>query len=155
MLIWAKKLGVTPSKHGSKQFVGNSCRKLLENIDSLTAKLPRKYKTYGKVLKAFNDVRRATFGFELEEDFEEKVKIFEMYFKDLQIPVFPKAHQVMHHLVEFVSRHGPLGPFCEQSFESAHHEFSKVWKNYKREIGHREYAQKLMSAGIDFNTMRI
>ena len=148
-------MGVTPSKHGSKQFVGNSCRKLLENIDSLTAKLPRKYKTYGKVLNAFNDVRHATFGFELEEGYEEKVEIFEMYFKQLEIPIFPKAHQVMHHLVEFVNRHGPLGPFCEQSFESAHHEFSKLWKNFKREIGHHEYAQQLKRAGIDFNFVRI
>ena len=155
MLNWAKKMGVTPSKHGSKQFVGNSCRKLLEKIDSLIAILPRKFQMYGKVLKAFNDVRRATFGFELEEDFEEKVKIFEMYFKKLEIPIFPKAHQVMHHLVEFVTRHGPLGPFCEQSFESAHHEFSKVWKNFKREIGHHEYGQQLKRAGIDFNFMRI
>ena len=124
-------------------------------LNIFSKKLPRKYKTYGKVLSAFNDVRRATFGFELEEGFEEKVEIFEMYFKQLEIPIFPKAHQVMHHLVEFVNRHGPLGPFCEQSFESTHHEFSKIWKNFKREIGHHEYAAKLKAAGIDFNRMRI
>ena len=155
MLKWAKKKGVTPSKHGSKQFVGNGCRTLLDHMDSLITALPRKYKMYGKVLKSFNDVRKACFGFNLDEDFAEKIEIFEMYYKQLEIPIFPKAHHVMDHLVEFVNRHGPLGPFCEQSFESAHHEFSKLWKNYKREIGHKEYARNLMRAGIDYNNQRI
>ena len=155
MLNWAKKLGVKPSKHGSKQFVGNSCRTLLDHIESLIAILPQEYQIYGEVLYAFNAIRKACFGYVLEEDFEEKVKEFETLFRQLQIPVFPKAHMVMHHLVEFVNRHGPLGPFCEQSFESAHHEFSKLWKNFKREIGHHEYAQKLKAAGVDFNFVRI
>ena len=155
MLKWAQKMGSTPSKHGSKQFNGPNCKNLLQKIDSLIEILPEEFKQYGICLKAFDDVRKATFGMMLEDGYQIKVQTFESSFKAIGIPIFPKAHVVMHHLIEFCERHGPLGPFCEQSFESAHLQFSDIWKNYKREIGHHQYAEQLKKAVIDFNSMRI
>ena len=156
VLKWAKSLNCTPGKHGSKQFDGPDCKELLDNIESLIKILKKKeHKIYGVTLEAFNRIRKASFGMELADNLEDLVEDFTVFFKKIGIPIFPKVHVIMHHLVEFTSRHGPLGPFCEQAFESAHYAFWNTWQNFKRDIGHPQYADHLKRAAIDFNNTRI
>ena len=130
--------------------------KLMNNADSLIAELPGDLKQFGRTLKKFNAVRLACFGQTLDEDYKQKIDAFEASFKRLQgMNQFLKYHIVVAHVPEFVTRYGPLGPYSEQTFESVHYEFLKVWKRYIRPKGTSDYAVQLKKAVVDFNTLRI
>ena len=153
---WAKSaLNVTPEVHGSKEFNGENCVKLMNNADSLIEKLPSDLKQYGRVLKKFNAVRLSCFGQTLDKDYQAKIDAFEASFKRLKMNHFLKIHHIVQHVPEFCARYGPLGPYSEQTFESVHQEFAKTWGRYKRPIGTSDYDTFLQKAVIDFNTLRI
>ena len=126
VIKWANNLNCYQEKFGSKQFNGERCVTLLNNMESLIKVLPRKLKFFGKALKAFNQVRKSCFGDDLDEDYKQKIEEFESVFRSIgpDQPVFPKAHIVFHHLADFIEEHGPLGPFNEQTFEAVHYSFA-------------------------------
>ena len=125
-------------------------------MDSLIRILPRKLKWYGQALKAFNEVRLACFGQDLQTDFKEKIAKFKTSYQKLDMEVFPKIHIVFDHIGDFCDRHGPLGPYAEQSFESVHYAFAEMWKtSYKRNMDDESYPGKLLDAVVQFNTLRI
>ena len=156
VINWAATLQVHPEKHGSKDFNGPSCKKILENSESLVDLLPPELKSFGHALVAFESVRQACFGQELDPTFKDKIEIFKQHFAELpDVNVFPKAHILFKHIGTFCDRNGPLGPFSEQSFESVHYKFAELWENYTRDMSHPEYAEKLFACVVDFNTQRI
>ena len=156
---WAAGHNVFREAHGSKQFNGESCKALLNNIQSLTAALPAELKCYGQALEAFNEVRISTFGDELNGDYHLLIKKFEIAFKKIgrKAGIFPKAHIIIDHLAEFCDRHGALGPFCEQTFESVHFSFSEHMEKskYTRNMGNSNYATQLKKGILDFNALRV
>ena len=165
VIKWANSLSCYQEKQGSKQFNGERCVTLLNNMDSLIKKLPRKLKFFGQALKAFNQVRKSCFGEELDDDYRRKIAEFEAAFKnigkdkegkDLQ-PVTPKVHVVLHHLADFVDENGPLGLFNEQTFESVHYCFANHMdtSKYTRDLDHPEHGKFLKKGVIDYNTLRI
>ena len=159
VIKWANGLNVYQEVFGSKQFNGESCVTLLNNIDSLKKKLPRKLKFFATTLKAFTEVRKCRFGDELGADYKEKIAAFESAFRNIgpDQPVFNKAHVVFHHLADFVEENGPLGQFNEQTFESVHFAFANHMETskYTRNLEHPEHGKFLLKGVIDYNQMRI
>ena len=159
VIKWTKKLNCFQEKFGSKQFNGERCVILLNKIDTLTKKLPRKLKFFGTALSAFNEVRKCAFGDELGEDYRAKIATFESAFMNIgpDQAVFPKAHIVFHHLADFLDEHGALGQFNEQTFESVHYSFANHMdtSKYSRHLDHPEHGKFLKKGVIDYNTMRI
>ena len=63
-----------------------------------------------------------------------------------------KIHILVCHILPFVEHNNiSLGNYAEQCGEDVHHKFKKTWVNYKRTIGHKNYAEKLKSAVVNFN----
>ena len=160
VIKWANGLSCYQEKQGSKQFNGERCVILLNNMESLIKKLPRKLKFFGYALKAFNQVRKSCFGEELDGDYREKIAEFESAFRDIGLdlqPVTPKVHVVLHHLADFVDENGPLGQFNEQTFESVHYAFANHMdtSKYTRNLDHPEHGKFLKKGVIDYNTLRI
>ena len=158
---WPAALHIQPSPYHGGQFEGNECRKLLKNVDVLhqLAETNSVHQTFSiiEAFKCFNLVVEACFGFILQPDFDEKIEAFKRSY--LMIPgasVTPKVHMVFHHITDFISRKGsPLGPYSEQSVETAHQDFHQHWSRYKRDKNHPEYKEKLLNCLIDLNSKHL
>lgn len=48
-----------------------------------------------------------------------------------------------------------LGFYSEQSMESVHFEFNKVWSKYQLKREHPNYPKKLLDAVNEFNSLHI
>ena len=98
-------------------------------------------------------VKLAVFGLELGTDISVKIEDFkssffslQLYTKDIfyyNLTVLWKMHILVCHILPFVEHNISLGNYAEQCGEAVHHKFKKTWVNYKRTIGHKNYAEKL------------
>ena len=86
------------------------------------------------VIEAFDQVVESCFAVHLDEDYQEKIKVFtELYMalhEDYKISVTSKVHLVMAHVVNQINRRHPgygIGAMTEQAFESSHHELKLEW----------------------------
>lgn len=113
-------------------------------------------------LRKFLLIKSAVFGLELGIDISVKIEDFKSSFFNLQLytkdifdynlTVSWKIHILVCHILPFVEHNNTsLGNYAEQCGEAVHHKFKKTWVNYKRTIGHKNYAEKLKSAVVNFN----
>ena len=98
-LEWAKKCNVSRENYyGSLSFAGNSCKKLLENVDLLrqlcTSKCCFPCLKYVRCYNDFNKVVDSCFFSNLEPDYIESINKFKESYLDLGISVTPKVHTV-------------------------------------------------------------
>ena len=118
--------------------------------------LPSELKKYARALNAFNKVRVAAFGEHLGSSLEADVAQFRSCYMELLIPITPKVHIIIDHLVDFCKRHGSaLGPFSEQASESVHADFSQIWQHYRVAPNHDRFADKLLSAVVKYNSLHV
>ena len=121
--------------------------------------LPENLKQYGQVLINFNDVRLSCFGQKFQPGYKLKIRVLKESFEKLPPPsnvIYPKAHEIFDHIGHFVDEHGALGQWAEQVFESIHYEWADFWgKSYKLPLSNPNYANRLLNAVVDFNTLRI
>ena len=69
--------------------------------------------------------------------------------QDYNLTVLWKIHILVCHILPFVEHNNiSLGNYAEQCGEAVYHKFKKTWVNYKRTIGHKNYAEKLKSAVV-------
>lgn len=137
---------------GSSQFKGNSCRKLLKNVDKLRRISPVCSK-YVKVFEDFNAVVKSCFGLELEENYCESIDQFKTSYLDLGKDVTPKIHAIFFHVRDFCMKHKKgLGFFSEQAMESVHFDFQTTWNDYKVCENNPEYANRLLRAVSAYNS---
>ena len=154
---WINKLDVKREEYHGGSFNGNDSRKLLKNIKILEDLAPPKFKRYIDTSKTFNEVAHACCGKTLSSDYQEKIKRFRISYRRLKISITPKVHSVCFHISEFCElvKMG-LGPWGEQTCESIHSDFKKIWENYKiKSTEHGDYAQRLLDAIINYNSQHL
>lgn len=154
---WIEQLHVKREDYHGGSFNGNDSRKLLKNIAMLEQIAPENVSGFVETFKAFNKVVDSCYGKELLPDYKVQIFEFKQCYKKLKIGVTPKVHAVFHHIAEFcdVVQMG-LSPWSEQTAESLHSDFSKVWNNFKvRNTDHPEYGQRLLKAIVTYNSQHL
>ena len=153
---WLKASGVSRVPYHGGALNGNSCKRLLENVDKLQNTAPLIILPYVRALRDFRKVVKSCFSINLHESFETDILAFKESFMDLEISVTPKVHAVLFHVPDFCRRRGTgLGIFSEQASESVHHKFQKIWDKYKVSREHPNHGQRLTRAVTDFNISHI
>ncbi|XP_047125706.1 uncharacterized protein LOC124807639 isoform X1 [Hydra vulgaris] len=157
---WLQALHIKYQPFHGGQFEGNSCNKLLKNLDLLQI-LAEKYNAFQvfPIIETFRKFENVVscFGNKLHSQFEEKIDEFRASFFALPIgTVTPKTHAVFFHIKEFILRKKmPLGIYSEQTTEAMHHCFSTNWARYKHPISHPEYEKRVVMCLVDFNSKNL
>ena len=107
--------------------------------------------------RRFKDVVDSCYGSHLQHDYTTKIETFKTSYQKLRIPITPKIHAVIFHITEFCSSKGKgLGPWSEQTSESVHRDFLRVWNNYKiRSTQNNNYGKQLLSAVCKYNSTHL
>lgn len=142
--------------HGGTGFKGNSCKILLNKVDSLRAICAVGCLKYVETLQDFQRVVNECFGTQLNPSYRESIKKFKSSYLALGISVTPKVHAVFYHIEDFCenSKRG-LGFYSEQAMESVHSDFKTVWNKYKVSETHSDYDSRLLKAVIEYNSNHI
>lgn len=156
-LTWASACYVQREiTHGVPAFKGNSCKKLLNNIDLLRSAQNLGVLKYVKAFDTFKKVVEACFGNNLEEGYKSRIEDFKKAYMDLGISVTPKIHAVFYHVEQFCHKIGKaLGFFSEQAMESVHSDFKSTWQAIKVTKSHPDYSKKLLRAVCIYNSSHI
>lgn len=156
-LSWAKSCYAQREiTHGSPAFKGNSCKKLLDNIDILRGKQNLALLKYVKAFDDFKKVVSACFGKDLDQNYTECIEDFKESYLSLGVSVTPKVHAVFFHIGQFCKLHGiGLGFFSEQAMESVHFDFKSFWEKNKVAENHPDYAKKLLRAVCQYNSLHL
>lgn len=154
---WPKMLYLLREGYHGGKYNGNACRKMLKNIhlleELLAAQKVSRSKTklfllYISCFKALNNVVRDCFGKKLYPTWKKSIFIFketilELFAfcetarlpsikKNLPSRLTPKLHILFCHVIPWCETRGVgMGSFSEQSFETAHHDFFKIWEHFK------------------------
>ena len=152
---WLNACNVKRSEYHGGAFEGNDCRKLLKSVKSL--KEICQNDRFSEAFEAFNDVVVSCYGAKLATDFEQKIDRFRHCYLKLNINITPKVHAVIFHVADFCNITGMgLGPWSEQCSESIHHDFSKVWENFKvKHTDNPEYGKRLLQAVCMYNSLHL
>ena len=118
---------------------------------------PEKVRGFVETFVAFNKVVEACYGKHLSPDYKQNILDFEQCYINLKISVTPKIYSVFHHVAKFCDKvQKGLAPWSEQTAESLHSDFSKVWKNVDvHDTNHPEYGQRLLQTIITYNSQHI
>lgn len=130
---------------------------------------------YVTALQRFNSVVHSCFGTKLEKGWRKELTEFESAINE--IFKFVKKHKYklrsisptpptrytpkMHILFEHAPRwieitNVGLGSYSEQSFETAHHDFFKVWEKYKvGELTNPNYGKQLLRSVLQFASSHV
>jgi len=141
--------------HGGS-FTGNSCKKLLKNLDFLEENLPISLLKYVTCLKAFDDVTKSTFRTNLDPSYKTTINHFKSSFLKLGIKTTPKIHAVFFHVQEFCEKTDlGLGTYSEQASEAVHSDFSVIWNRFKVLENNPTFSNQLLAAVTFYNTSHI
>ena len=149
-------------------YVGDDCKKVLDHIDQFVERVlwyaAHEVIPHLNFLRAFARVVHSCFGFELQPDYAEQIRLAREAFESLveatadqtgkcRVRWFYKVHVVLHHVEEFVEEYGPLGPYSEQAGETVHDAWMKVWVRYRAlPIPPQE---RLLRALVEWNFERV
>ena len=113
-------------------------------------------------LEAFEEVVQTCFGFEYNEQYEEKIEFFEKRWMPLKeefgITVPNKCHIIFTHVKDYIFSHKiSLGSLSEQVVEACHSKWIKLWESsYKiRNLDSELYGERLLSCLLSFNSRNI
>ncbi len=90
---------------------------------SITARDPSRL--YDAMLRALDAVRQSCFSNVLRCDYQDDVDRFNDRCLATGSSITASVHQVMRHVVPFVEKHGPLGPYGEYTGENVHQAFKQ------------------------------
>ena len=154
---WAFKKSIVGLKYRGGALDGPNLGKLLKNLDSLRAYVPTKFHNFIECMELFDIVKKACFGrTRLDNDYKQKIKNFEIAYRNLGISVTPKVHCIFFEVPIFIEKHGkPLGFFTEQVFESMHSDWKPTWARYKRNENHPQFEEQLKSAVVNYNSLHV
>jgi len=100
------------------------------------------------------------FGVKLFPGYKHAIDEFCSSYRLLQNITFPpKYHIVESHIVQYLDRRGDgtkgLGYWSEQAMESCHHDFKEFWSLTKVDEDHPNFAERLLSSIIKYNSSHI
>ncbi|XP_047143844.1 uncharacterized protein LOC124817603 [Hydra vulgaris] len=164
---WLKKHYILMRGYHGVGFDGNNANRFLSLLDVLerdvTITAAINILPINDCLRILSLIKSAVFGLELGTDISVKIEDFKSSFFSLQLcikdifdynlTVSWKIHFLVCHILPIVEQNNTsLGNYAEQCGEAVHYKFKKTWVNYKRTIGHKNYAEKkLKSAIVNFN----
>jgi hypothetical protein len=126
---WVKFYSVEREAFYGGCFNGNSCRRLLSNIDYLCSISPIGCLKYVQCLSSFEKVVTSCFGKDLDHKYIKIIETFKNDFLVLNSSVTPKLHAIFFHIPQFCEKEQKgLGFFCEQASEAVHSDFKKTTK---------------------------
>lgn len=157
---WPKKLSlVRQAQHGSVDFNGNDCHRLLNTTQKLRMirKLRPKMKEvalFAHAFDCFRDVVHGCFGADLAPSFAEDIQDFRRAFEKLNISLTPKIHMLTHHLSQYIERtQRGLSLDSEQALESCHFDFQRVYQRYaSRDLNNPKAGDQLFRAMCAYNS---
>lgn len=154
---WARECHVDRQcTYGSPTFEGNACKILLDKVDILDAMKCLGCAKYVETFRKLKKVVDSCFSLKLDPNFKRYIEDFKVSYQALEIPVTPKIHAILWHIVDFCSetKRG-LGFYSEQAVESAHADFSKTWTRHKVLKNHPDYSRKLLRAVCEYNSFHL
>ena len=136
---------------------GNSCKKLLNSIDTLRSKNNIFLMKYVQLLEDLKDVIHDCFGNDLKPKFARSIEKFKISYLSTNISVTPKIHAIFFHVLDFCQENNhSLGFYSEQAVESIHHDFKTIWSNYLiKNRGDPRYDDSLLTAIQQFNARHL
>lgn len=166
-LLWPQKLNLVSKNYHGDAFEGNACRKLLKEADALED--PQIYekvgifkiKPYVGAFKAMNKIVICSFtagkvGPSLDAHIAELYKALKSI-DDLSVTL--KIHVILEHVDQsfsFIQDNNALGFWSEQSGESVHRDFLKIWELFKvSSIAHESYASQLLKAVTKYSSLHL
>lgn len=157
LFAWANACHVEREMtHGSSAFKGNSCKKLLNNVDILRSQRNIGILKYVRVFDDFKMVVTSCFGNNLNSDYKICINAFRESYLLLGITVTPKVHAVFFHVAEFCEiKNMGLGYFSKQAIESVHYDFQNIWEQHKVAKNHPEYFKKFLRATCAYNSLHL
>ncbi|PAA49210.1 hypothetical protein BOX15_Mlig018049g5 [Macrostomum lignano] len=158
---WLQQLGLRRPLQNGGNFAGNACECLLNGVDILIGMLAQhnvfSAMPVAHALRCFRDVKASCFGMSVCGDFENRVRAFEQAYIDLGIRVTPKVHAVIDHVVQFLNMSNlagepkkGLGFWSEQVVETAHHDFSSMWQDFRIDFHHPSYPDRLRKCVVAY-----
>lgn len=155
-LKWSNDCHVNREAYHGGTFNGNACRILLKKVDILASYCEIGGLKYVHAFRDFNAVVESCFGKHLDINFRSVIDCFIKSFIATGISVTPKVHAVFFHVKEFCEQHGTgLGNYSEQASESVHHDFSKIWGNFKLDINNISYSKNLLRSVCKYNSLHL
>ena len=98
---------------------------------------------------------------ELINNFKEKFEVVQEYCKDFledvkELGLTWKIHIICIHLPQWLERHTVgMSLYSEQCAESTHHDFSKTYKRFKRDISHPDHGKQLLRSVVEHASRRM
>lgn len=154
---WAKECYVfrVDIYRGTMGFQGNSCKKLIANVDKLRRlciKYDKNCLKFADTFEKFNEVVESCFSLTLDYNFAISIKNFRDSFLKLNISVTTKIHTIFFHVEQFCQHYGiGLGFFSEQAFESVHYDFCQTRNDFKVDSKNKNYSSKLLRCVCVYN----
>ena len=154
---------IRKKKQGKSSLEGNQSREFLKKVDQLeeafiTADVEVKGQPYIASLRSFNQVVEQCFEVELKDGYMESIRMFETKYRELNISITPKVHMVFSHIEDFLrvkNESAGLGFWCEQAFESCHHDFKTEWDKVKVDSNHPAFGVRLKTAVSSYNAKHL
>ena len=76
--------------------------------------------------------------------------------KEKDINITTKSHVIFEQVLQSIEKsRQALGILSEQAFESVHYDFLETWKLYKVSPDHKDYAQRLLDAVLNYKYYHI
>ena len=158
---WVIDTDVSAAGYWQGTFEGNPCKALLENIGFLERAAVPFTTPYINVLKSFNAVRAACFGYVLEDDYAEKITKFRddymILVNDFGVSIIVKAHVLFFHVAPWILKYKmPLGPVSEQASETLHSKWKRfiLFRNVSNSNS-SNFAKNLLKLIVEFASYNI
>ena len=156
-----KSLGITRDPFNNKDYNGNYCNKILENLDRLEETIEKEYIPFVTTLRALKGVKDSCFGPKLHENLKENIQNFEKAWFDIYIEFdiyfSNKCHVIIEHIPQVIERTGKsLYLSSEQVVEATHAKFAVFWERYKvNNLEKETHGTNLRSCVVEFNTRNL
>ena len=154
---WPQEIFKNQKPYHGGEFVGNDCRDLLKNVDTLE-RLAYKYSKlqalqFVRLFRAFRDVIKSCFGGELHQDYLDRIDEFKTSLFATGMRITPKMHIIIFHIPQWCGHFKKsLGLYSEQTLESSHKKFKKYFDRYKVAQLNPRFGEQLKSAVCSFNS---
>ena len=141
---------------------GNECSRLLTYLDELALAVPAHLRQFVTVLELFSKVVNSCFSYTVlasyKKDLEKLEAAYSILTASFGATVSNKLHILFTHVAEYVEMSGGkgLGESSEQSLETSHYAFSKVWQMFwVKDTEHESYLDRYLKAVLYYNFLHV
>ena len=148
---WMKGKSLIFSPYHGNVLEGNECARLVTYLDELALAVPAHLRQFVTVLELFSQVVNSCFSYTVlasyRKDLEKLEAAYSIITASFGATVSNKLHILFTHVAEYVEMSGGkgLGESSEQSLETFHYAFSKVWQMFcVKDTEHESYLDRYL-----------